>query len=241
METSLPYRVYRNLESLLFWRRLELVSANATSLNSLKGTAFLEEDVFLPLIQYHGYIAISARDAKDKVRSFRKNFRGGEKFPTATLIVLLDANDQFIENSEHFNKLMAQLPLETSDNLDVLLISNEKPKVNVTNNLKKYYRLPTEEKGYIRFTIYGYHHFSTRRMESKYVCPSVVLSREEREQKLNSSMQEKAHCPGMMGDDMVAIWLGAEPGDVVYTQCPSESSGITPIYYLVKANPLCYP
>jgi DNA-directed RNA polymerase subunit H (RpoH/RPB5) len=230
----LPRRVYDNLYELIKHRHLELVSGDVTGL--VKNS---EPEEFVSALQYYGYIILEAKDAAHKDRRYPKRMhRHTRSLPVKTLFILLDINSTYVTAASEMVKLMNLVPgikeTQREYNMDIILIPYDIPGSNITNKLAEYSFIGDENNGYIRIDVYKYALFTSNKMTHISACPSRIISRKEEEELLAQTHSNKVDLHRMRSSEAVAIWLGAEVGDIVLQEPPSEASGVETIYFLVR-------
>jgi DNA-directed RNA polymerase subunit H (RpoH/RPB5) len=241
MEYFLPYRIYQNLYKFLSYRKLTLVSGDLTKIskNPPLENGLLEQSDFAAMVQYSGYIMLEAKDAEGKIRKkIRDMHESTRKRETKTIIVLLDQHSNYITAAQYFSKLLHLIPnIKNPDieyNMDIIIVPYEYPGSNITNKLLEYISTGDTSKGYIRFMIYEYNYFMSVKMESVSVCPSRILSAEEAKEIPRELHTKPINMKKMRVVDVVAVWLGAEVGDIIEEEIPSEATGIEKNYRFVK-------
>jgi DNA-directed RNA polymerase subunit H (RpoH/RPB5) len=237
---SVSYRVYANLGKMLEYRKLVLVSGDATKLSGGETKILLGAETFNSILQRHQYVVIQARDAEDKDRHHPSDMNPEtQKMETITLIVLLDMQSSYVENSQKVMSLMNKIPFHREEdrnkNLDILIIPYETPGSNITNKLDDYLSEGSSSSGYVRITLLHYNYFKSNVMHNVQVSPTVIMPRDEARSKLEELYSTKRAISRTRVSDPVCVWLGAEIGDTLKTEIASEASGIEPKYLLVRS------
>jgi DNA-directed RNA polymerase subunit H (RpoH/RPB5) len=238
----LPFTVYTNLGKLIEYRKLELVSGDATKIAGGKPRAgvLLSQEDFTPAIQYNGYIMIEAKDGPQRERRHPKGMAPGTKNKLVkTIIILLDKDSTYVSAAQQFVKLLNHVPKikepERDFNMDILLITYDSLGTNILNKFDEYTTLGSENAGYIRILPYEYKLFTSERMKHKSIPPSRVITREEEKKVVAELFADKKDLPKMRVIEPVAVWLGAEVGDMIEELIPSEAAGVETKYRVVRS------
>jgi len=200
----------------------------------------LKQGDFTTAIQYNGYIMMEASDTPEKSRRVINDMHPetGKK-PTKTILVLLDQYSNHTDSAQDFNKLLNKLPNIGSShlehNMDVIIIPYENPSSNIVNKLLEHTSNGSEDSGYVRFMLYSYAFFTSNKMKSSSIAPSRILSKKEEKEVDGGILARRSAYSKIRVIDVVAVWLGAEIGDIIEEDIPSESSGIGRNYRLVRA------
>ncbi|MFA6089420.1 MAG: DNA-directed RNA polymerase subunit RpoH/Rpb5 C-terminal domain-containing protein [Candidatus Woesearchaeota archaeon] len=158
---------------------------------------------------------------------------------TKTILVLLDKYSNYISAAQQFIKLLNKIPdIKSSHlefNLDIIIVPYENPGSNITNKLLEYASAGSEESGYIRFMVHDYSFFTSNKMQSTSISPSRIVSKEEEKRVSRELCAKKSSMGKIRVIDAVSVWLGAEIGDVIEEDIPSEATGIERNYRFVRA------
>jgi DNA-directed RNA polymerase subunit H (RpoH/RPB5) len=227
--------VYDNIQEVIKYRNLELVSGDVTKV--LSGTG---DDAFVNSVQYSGYIMLEAKDGEAKDRRHPKSMHSGTRsFGTKTIFLLLDQNSTHMNSASNFASLLNRVPgikeSRRDYNLDIIVIPYQNPGSNILNKMAEYTFIGAENNGYVRLQLYRYAWFTSNKMEHVSVTPARIISRTEEQKLCNDIHANKTSMKNIRVSDPVAFWLGAEIGDVILQESPSEATIIEPIYMNVRA------
>jgi DNA-directed RNA polymerase subunit H (RpoH/RPB5) len=233
----LSYRVYKYLREFMKYRKLEIISKSSGE-NS-DGDAIIGQKEFTQNIQFVGHVIIETKDADDKDRRYPKNMHPSTlKKPIKTIFVLLDRYSTSISSAQHFTQLLMKIPniksKEVDHNMDIIIIPYQTPGTNITNKLGEYTYLGDSKKGFIRFMMYEYSYFTSNKMKSINVVPSRIILREEEAGVLDEIKCSRPALSKAKISETVCVWLGAEIGDIIEEDIPSEASGISRNYRWVR-------
>jgi DNA-directed RNA polymerase subunit H (RpoH/RPB5) len=236
----LSYAVYNNLIKMLSYRHLDLVSGDATNLVGKSTAMILNKADFLQVIQYNGYIILEAKDAADKDRRYPRGMSATCKdLPIKTYILLLDKDSQHVDSAQNFLKLMNHVPTIKHDdrpfNMDILFITYYSLGNNILNKFDDFITPGTLATiGYIRILPYLYDLFTSERMKHKSIPECRILPKPEEKRTLQDLFTERRVFHKMRVIEPVAVWLGAEIGDIIEQKILSEICGIETGIFLVK-------
>lgn len=239
----LPSVIYKNLELLLKYRKLNLVSGSIP-LDSKKPSkplnSFLGDIDFIKTIQFDGYVLIEASDQPDKIRKYSKDISEKNKlYDTKTYILLIDMDDRYTQKSQDIGKLLSKIQgftdVEYSHNIDMLIITKEKLSLYIMKKIDKIITNGDDMHGFIRIFTYQYMHFTSERPLHKLTAPHRILSPEEEVKVLEELNTEKRNIRKIHHNDAIAIWHGAEIGNIMEVLLSSEVCGTELIYLVVRA------
>lgn len=236
----LPHIVYKNLLQFINYRNLELVSGDLTNISASKiGAELLAQEQFTQVLQYNKYIILEAKDSSKKDRRYpRDSHSATHSLPTKTIIILLDQEGTYAGTAQEFTKLLNRVPhireLGHKFNMDIILIAYKSLGTNILNKFTDYTRVGNETTGYIRIIPYEYIRFVFIPINHKLQPTCRILPRNEEKVVIEKSFTAKKNFPKERFDDAIAIWLGAEVGDMIEELLPSESSGIEINYRVVR-------
>lgn len=240
----LPYLIYQHLEKFITSCRLELVAGSQYSESkktaSHKAT-YLDQDEFTKNIQYYGYVQLEAKDAPHKDRRFRKTIaKSARSKPVRTFILLLDIDSTYAKSTVQFTKLLERIPGFTDTkrqfNLDVIVISKDELSVHLNKRIVASMTNGDDHdnSGFIRIAAYKYSMFSSVKQDNVLVPPHRIMSKDESQALLERLMVEKRDLSKIRQSDPMAVWLGAEIGDIIDIDGFSESAGIEKKYRVVR-------
>lgn len=227
MSKYLPFMVYENVLEFLKYRKLILVGAA------------LEEKKFIEKIQMSGYVIVEAKDADDKQRRPNKSMHPATVgLQVKTYIAIVEPNSEVSQKSADFEKMLKDIhPIFSAKrnyNIEVILITKEELKSNITNKIATYTLTGGTKKdaaeGFILINNYTYKNFIIVVPKHIMVPPHRILSKEEEEQLLAETYTRKIDIPKITQKDPNAIWHDGQRGDIFEILVPSENSG-TEIHY----------
>lgn len=237
----LPYTIYENLKKFLEYRKLDLVSGSdyVETKKTKKTDIFLDQDEFIKSIQYYGYVLIEAKDNDKKDRRFHKIVSLiNKKKPVKTYILLLDLNSIYVQSSQNFIKILNRIPgfdeTEKNYNMDIIIISHFNLNIHLMKKIDSSINEGNDDNGFIHIYPYKYAHFTSERPKHKLIAQQRILSKNEEKEILETLFTDKKSLPKIKKDDPIAIWFGAEIGDIIEALMPSEASGIETKYMIVR-------
>lgn len=236
----LPYVIYQNIEKFAQYRKLELVSGAIYPENSkTKVNIYLPQDEFTKNIQYYDYILLEYKDSPEKERIFTKQVPPGARSKSvATFIFILNINSSYAQSSQNFMKGLNRIPdfdnKERPQNLDIIIISHNELNIHLTKKLELSIFEGSSEAGYIHIHPYKYLYFSSERPLHYLSMPQRILSKKEADTVLEQLYTTKKNLPKIRKTDVIAVWLGAEIGNIIEVKMLSEISGIETKYLLVR-------
>lgn len=238
---SVSYRVYKNLFELAVYRNLEIISGDLTEISQKKLSPgeSLDENDLINSIQREGYIMLEAKDTPEKKRKLIKGMNlYTENIPTKTIFALLSRRSEFTTAAAKFDKLLVKIPDIKSGsadfNLDIIIITYEDQKSNITNKFAKYAHAGSNNEGYVRLILHTYKMFTSNKMKSLNVSPGRILSEVETKNTLKELKIKKVDLPKKRVIDVLCVWLGAEIGDVIEEDVDSEVTGVEVRYSYVR-------
>jgi DNA-directed RNA polymerase subunit H len=238
----LPYLIYQQLEKFLTSRGLQLVAGSQyaeSKKTASQNTSYLSQEDFTKNIQYYGYVQIEAKDAPTRDRRFRKTVaKSARSKPVRTFILLLDIASVYAKTTTQFAKLLERIPGFTDTkrafNLDIIVISKDELSVHFEKKIASLVSDGDELSGFIQITPFKYSMFSSNKLEYLLVPTHRIVSKEEEKAILERLMVDKRDLPKIRKGDAIAVWLGAEIGDLIDIDRPSEAAGIEKKYCVVR-------
>lgn len=225
------WRVYSSVIAMLDYRKLTLVSGDALNFAGGKNNP---EDI-VPAIQLKGFIIIAAKDG------------GIERHLTTdleirTIFVIVHAKSDNLRSTEDFEKMMRQIPdinsTNRSYNYDIYVITENPVTSAIGNAIARHTILDPEAGGFTRTTNYDYSYFLFNKMLHISMPINVaILTRAEEKKVLTFQRLEKKNLSKMYRNDNVAVWLGAEVGDIVAADELCET-GLRRVYRTVRPAPV---
>lgn len=237
MATS--YKVYKNLFELVKYRKLEMTSGDLTKL-SKKETPILEENDYIDVVQREGYIMLEAKDSDRKVRKLINDMHPYTlELPVKTIFVILGRYSEYTTSANKFEKLIYKIPgvdpYPKEFNSDIIIITSDKQKSGITNKPGKFAYNGSNSEGFVRITMYDYSMFTSNRMKNIAVSPAKILSQKNAKKVTKELNISKINMPRMRVNSVVAVWLGAEIGDIVKEIMDSEVTGNELKFLYVKS------
>lgn len=234
----LPYVIYKNIEKFALYRKLKLVHG-AIYPEKSRSETYLSGDEFTKNIQYYEYILLEFKDSPDKERIFSKQVHSSTRSKEVeTFILILNINSIYSQTSQSFVKLLNRIPnfdnKQRNKNLDIIIISYNELNIHLMKKIESFIFDGNNESGFIHLYPYKYLHFSSERPLHYLVAPQRILSKKETDSILEYLYTNKKNLPKIKKNDVIAIWLGAEIGNVIEALMQSEISGIETKYLLVR-------
>jgi len=237
----LPFVIYQNIQKLLEYRKLDLVEGVSYETKKIKKhlNKFVDHDEFVKDIQYHGYILIEAKDKPEKERRFAASISAiNKKREVKTFIILYDLNSIHTKSSGDFVKSLNKIPgfdsVDRDYNMDILIINHEELNLHLMKKVDFYTTEGTASNGFIHLFPYQYKHFSSDRMKHVLIPPHEIIPKEIEKKTMSELRNEKRDLPRIRKVDAVAIWLGADTGEIIMAKMNSEAAGIETKYLLVR-------
>jgi DNA-directed RNA polymerase subunit H (RpoH/RPB5) len=236
---SISYRVYKNLFELVKYRKLRMTSGDLTELSG-SNPEMLEENDLINVIQKEGYIMLGAEYTEKKVKKLIPGMHPSTvNLPTKTIFVLLNERSVHTSSANNFEKLLNKIPDINSSgnqfNMDILVITSDQQKSGITNKPGKFSHIGSESEGFVRITMHNYSMFTSNRMKNVAVSPAKILSQKNAKQIVRELNISKLNLPKMKVNSVVAVWLGAEVGDIVKEIMDSEATGQELKFMYVKS------
>lgn len=237
----LPHDIYQNLMVFLEYRSLELVLIhNVKNVKNKKDKVLtLDQDEFIKQIQYDGYILIETKDKQDKVRRFNKlDTITNKKRKVLTFILLLDVGSVHVESTQNLSKLINKIPnmneTQRDYNIDIIIISENKFNTHLEKKVAELKSDGSDGNGYVHIYPYVYFMFSSIRPNHKLIANHTIVDKTEEKKILEKINVKKRNLPVIRKNDVMAVWIGAEIGDIVEIQFQSEATAIETKYCVVK-------
>jgi DNA-directed RNA polymerase subunit H (RpoH/RPB5) len=186
---------------------------------------------FVKVLQKNGYVIMLAHDSEHKIRKHpKKSYIGTHQKPTHTLIILVDPDSSVMSGAQYFAKMLSRIPSIKSDNVphnyDIIIVPCEAPGSNITNKLSEFVSDGNANKGYVRIVIYDYRtYFTSVRVRHINAPKARILTEEEIVELTNSLYMDRTALRKIRSNEVVCVWLGAEPGEVLLEECRSEVTG----------------
>lgn len=204
-----PLVVYQNLRQLLKYRKIQSTYT------------WLSDSEFTKALIADEYIVISGIQSRPN----------GQKSKRIT-IVMIGPGSEYANTLAKFRKMFNAV---YSSDLDILLLITE---AGVSTYIKKTL-LGEFTKNRNDFIIrdYPYTLFTLVVPEHVQVPMHEFATTEEIEYQSNGSLSSLRRLQKILDSDPMAVWIGAEPGDLIRITRPSESSGVTLVYrYCIRGG-----
>lgn len=222
------YRVYKNLVELCASRNLDFIGQYADK-NLVNGVLPIPD--FVKHLQKSGYIMMLAHDKSEKIRKHpKRSYPGTHNKPTHTLLVLVDPDSDVMNGAQNFAKMLGRIPNIKSEsmshNYDIIIAPQQAPGSNITNKLSDFVSDGNDRRGYVRIVIYDYRtYFTSVRTRHIGASRARILSETEATELTHSLYLDRTALRKIRSTDVMCVWLGAEPGDVLFEECRSEVTG----------------
>ena len=235
--TFLPYTIYKNLEKFLNYRKLDLVQGSIYPNDKSEG--FVDFDTLKKNIQYYEYVLLECQDNDQKDRRFTKDIsQANKKLPVKTFILLFYTQTEYLATSSDFVKVLKRIPGFDSEtrnyNMDIILISHDAINTYLNKKINNLITNGMENNGYKHIYSYKYCVFTMEIPTHELIANHVILTKNREQEILIELNTSKKNLPKIKKNDAVAIWIGAELGDIVKTEHLSEASGVKTVYLVVR-------
>lgn len=202
-----PLVVYQNLKKLLEYRRIK------------SSYTFIGGPEFTRAILADEYIVIGG--VQERPNGYK---------PKKIAIVLIGPGSDYANTLAKFRKMFNAV---YTDDLDIMLLITES---GVSTYIKKTLMSEfTKNRNDFIIRDYPYAMFTLVVPEHVQVPEHTFASTEEISDISHGSHASLRRLQKIMDNDPMAVWIGAEPGDLIKIVRPSEASGITLVYrYCVR-------
>lgn len=172
--------------------------------------------------KYTSEVSIMTEDAFRKEMHHKEYVRMDYKNKDKQVFIFLLSVNSKYNNSQHLKKLLASI----RSTADIILISKEEFKI--------YSRRAMELFKNLNIYTYLHEHFNIIVPNGPLCYPHRIMDKKEINNLLNNELYcEINNLPKLRANDPQCIWIGAQPGDVVEVELPSELAGHVIQYRLV--------
>jgi DNA-directed RNA polymerase subunit H (RpoH/RPB5) len=225
----LPYRIYENLPKFIEYRKLQISNGEV-----------LSSEQFINNITLNGYIIMELEDQTNKDRRYRKLISNiNRERKTKTYIILFNVGSTHLNDSKSIENLLRKVPgisdSSSDNNMEIILISKDLFNIHLNKKINKFINLGETDERFVHIFNYEYVSFISERPKHKLVSPQRIISKEEEKEVLEAIYKSnKKDIPMIKKGEPIAVWMGAEVGDIIEALYPSEASGIELKYLITR-------